>query len=296
MSEEMTIGEVLQNARLAKGYNYNQVEKSTNIRALYLAALEANEYDKLPGEVFTKGMLRTYANFLGLDGDGLVNKYKALTTGKSQKDVASKGIREVENVKMNVQLKEKRDIGAGRDRKGLGIKVSKPEVKIPWREITAGLFVMCLIVIGYALIPKAVAYFNRPKPVPQQEVQQAQPPAEVKTEAKNDTNADVKPESVQQASQASHYGQGATQTPAAAPVQPPVSNVQMPAAAPEQLPAAQAGPQVALPEKAASNAAPVPAVKVQEAAPKVPAAAQETPKVNEKASAPKVANKPIKAK
>lgn len=296
MSEEMTIGEVLQNARLAKGYNYDQVEKSTNIRALYLAALEANEYDKLPGEVFTKGMLRTYANFLGLDGDGLVNKYKALTTGKSQKDVASKGIREVENVKMNVQLKEKRDIGAGRDRKGLGIKVSKPEVKIPWREITAGLFVMCLIVIGYALIPKAVAYFNRPKPVPQQEVQQAQPPAEVKTEAKNDTKADVKPESVQQASQASHYGQEATQTPAAAPVQPPVSNVQMPAAAPEQLPAAQAGPQAAASQKAVSNAAPVPAVKVQEPAPKAPAAAQEAPKVNEKASAPKVANKPLKAK
>lgn len=285
MPEEMTIGEILQNARLAKGYNYDQVEKSTNIRHIYLAALEANEFEKLPGEVFIKGMLRTYGNHLGLDGNELVNQYKALKTGLSKKDVTSKGIREVDNVKMSVRLKEKRDIGAGRGRK-INMKVAKEEIKIPWREITAGVVVIVLIAIGYAAIPKLLAYMNRPKPATQVEVkQEAAPAPEVKKDTKvEDSRVEAKEEAYVPVTKASQAPLAPTVAPTAkAAVNQPT---QAPAVVSESAP------------KDATSVAPV--VKAANTTPKTEAKApvvkQEAPKAASKAVTPKVENKPIKAK
>lgn len=77
MDEQMTIGELLQRARLAKGLNYRDVEQQVNIRSIYLEALEAEDFSCLPSEVYLKGMLRCYGNFLGLDGSELVKQYNA---------------------------------------------------------------------------------------------------------------------------------------------------------------------------------------------------------------------------
>lgn len=77
MDEQISIGEILQRARLAKGLNYSDVENEINIRSIYLAALEAEDYAALPDEVYLKGMLRCYGNFLGLDGNELVKRYNA---------------------------------------------------------------------------------------------------------------------------------------------------------------------------------------------------------------------------
>ena len=66
------IGEILKNARLDKGLSLEQAEEATSIRKIYLAAVEAGEYAKVPGDVFTKGIIRTYGNYLGLNGPELV--------------------------------------------------------------------------------------------------------------------------------------------------------------------------------------------------------------------------------
>lgn len=70
------IGSQLKQAREAKGLSLAQAEEETKIRRKYLAALEQGLVDELPGEVYLKGFLRSYANFLGLDGAGLVEQYK----------------------------------------------------------------------------------------------------------------------------------------------------------------------------------------------------------------------------
>ncbi|MCG0237912.1 MAG: DUF4115 domain-containing protein [Firmicutes bacterium] len=72
------IGKKLREAREAQGLTLAMAEDATKIRKKYLLALEEGRESDLPGEVYTKGFLRSYANFLGLDGDALVREYKAL--------------------------------------------------------------------------------------------------------------------------------------------------------------------------------------------------------------------------
>ena len=67
MDNEKTVGAILKEARLAKGISLADAEKGTSIRSRYLQAVENDEYDKTPGEVFLKGIIRNYGNFLGLN-------------------------------------------------------------------------------------------------------------------------------------------------------------------------------------------------------------------------------------
>jgi hypothetical protein len=69
------IGSSLREKRLLLKLELVDVERETRIRSRYLAALEADEFDRLPGEAYVKAFLRTYAQFLGLDGDLFVHEY-----------------------------------------------------------------------------------------------------------------------------------------------------------------------------------------------------------------------------
>jgi len=70
------LGDVLRTAREAKGVELGRVERDTKIRARYLAALESGEYRELPGAVYTKGFLRNYGLYLGLDPEYLIDLYR----------------------------------------------------------------------------------------------------------------------------------------------------------------------------------------------------------------------------
>ena len=54
----------------------NEVEVRTKIRAKYLRALENEEWDLLPGEVYVKSFLRTYGDYLGLDTRQLIDDFR----------------------------------------------------------------------------------------------------------------------------------------------------------------------------------------------------------------------------
>jgi cytoskeleton protein RodZ len=54
----------------------NQVESDTKIRAKYLRAMENEEWSLLPGEIYSKTFLRTYADYLGLDSRELLDDYR----------------------------------------------------------------------------------------------------------------------------------------------------------------------------------------------------------------------------
>jgi len=70
------VGTILREARNRRKIELSEVEAATRIRLRYLGAIEDEEWDVLPGGVYTRGFIRTYASFLGLDGDRLVNDYR----------------------------------------------------------------------------------------------------------------------------------------------------------------------------------------------------------------------------
>ncbi len=63
-------------ARERKGVDLYRAERDTKIRAHYLAALERGDYDDLPGSVYTKGFLRNYALYLGLDPEDVLLQWR----------------------------------------------------------------------------------------------------------------------------------------------------------------------------------------------------------------------------
>jgi cytoskeletal protein RodZ len=74
------LGEVLRAAREAKGVDLTRVERETKIRERYLSALERGEYRELPGSVYTRGFLRNYGTYLGLDPEYLIDLYRLETS------------------------------------------------------------------------------------------------------------------------------------------------------------------------------------------------------------------------
>ena len=71
------IGDSLREARTRRGLSSADVQKGIRIRERYLTALEEERWELLPGEAYTKGFLRTYAEFLGLDGNLYIDEYNA---------------------------------------------------------------------------------------------------------------------------------------------------------------------------------------------------------------------------
>jgi hypothetical protein len=71
-----SIGERLREARMRQKIDVAEVEAATKIRAKYLRALENEEFGLLPGPTFAKTFLRTYAEYLGLDAQLLVEEYR----------------------------------------------------------------------------------------------------------------------------------------------------------------------------------------------------------------------------
>jgi cytoskeleton protein RodZ len=71
------IGNSLREARLRQSLDFPEIEQGTKIRAKYLRALEDEQFDVLPAQTYVKGFLRSYAEYLGLDGQLYVDEYNS---------------------------------------------------------------------------------------------------------------------------------------------------------------------------------------------------------------------------
>ena len=69
------IGNSLREARQRKELDFPELEQGTKIRAKYLRALEDENFEQLPASTYVRGFLRTYADYLGLDGQLYVDEY-----------------------------------------------------------------------------------------------------------------------------------------------------------------------------------------------------------------------------
>ncbi len=70
------IGATLKEARRRAGIDVKTAEERTKIRARYLRALEAEDWEALPGPAYVRGFLRTYGACLGIDGEALADEYR----------------------------------------------------------------------------------------------------------------------------------------------------------------------------------------------------------------------------
>jgi cytoskeleton protein RodZ len=71
------IGNSLREARLRRHIDFVDAEHGTKIRGKYLRALEDERFELLPSHTYIKGFLRSYADYLGLDGQLYVDEYNS---------------------------------------------------------------------------------------------------------------------------------------------------------------------------------------------------------------------------
>ena len=71
------IGNTLREARLRRGLDILDCEAETKIRAKYLRAMEEEQFDLMPSPTYVRGFLRTYADFLDLDGRLVLDEYES---------------------------------------------------------------------------------------------------------------------------------------------------------------------------------------------------------------------------
>ena len=71
------IGNSLREARLRQGLEFPELEQATKIRGKYLRALEEEQFEVLPAQTYVKGFLRSYADYLGLDGQLYVDEFNS---------------------------------------------------------------------------------------------------------------------------------------------------------------------------------------------------------------------------
>ena len=85
------IGASLREARMRAKLDITEVEADTKIRGKYLRALENEEWSLLPGSTFVRSFLRTYGDYLGLDGRMLVEEFKLRHEGSDPRDLPPLG-------------------------------------------------------------------------------------------------------------------------------------------------------------------------------------------------------------
>jgi len=75
------VGDLLRASRQRQGQELADVARTLRIRTVYLQAIEDSRYEDLPGTVYAIGFIRSYGDHLGLDGEQLIERFKAEGSG-----------------------------------------------------------------------------------------------------------------------------------------------------------------------------------------------------------------------
>ena len=80
-SELASFGEELRREREIRGISLKEIADATKISKRFLEAIERNDHKTLPAPVFTRGFVREYARYLGLNAEEMVNRYNFAAAG-----------------------------------------------------------------------------------------------------------------------------------------------------------------------------------------------------------------------
>jgi len=83
-----SFGENLRREREMRGVALEEISAATKISVRFLNCLEREDFEKLPGGIFTRSFIRTYARYLGLDEERVLAEYQLIAKPKSDFDLA----------------------------------------------------------------------------------------------------------------------------------------------------------------------------------------------------------------
>ena len=92
-------GSYIKHERELRGVPLEEISRITKIHIRFLEALEDNRFDELPGEVFIKGYIRSYANIIGSDVDEMLNSYEESIGNKLIEKVPNSKLKSTNTVK-----------------------------------------------------------------------------------------------------------------------------------------------------------------------------------------------------
>jgi cytoskeleton protein RodZ len=84
-----SFGENLRREREMRGVTLEEISAATKIGIRFLKSIEDEEFSKLPGGIFSRSFVRSYARYLGLDEDPLLAEYQLAAKAKGEEDVSS---------------------------------------------------------------------------------------------------------------------------------------------------------------------------------------------------------------
>jgi cytoskeletal protein RodZ len=88
-SELASFGEELRREREIRGISLKEISDATKISKRFLEAIERNDHRTLPAPVFTRGFVREYSRYLGLNAEEIVNRYNFAAAGDDRIEKSS---------------------------------------------------------------------------------------------------------------------------------------------------------------------------------------------------------------
>ena len=82
---DMGVGDILRRTREHHGQSLEDIERAIRIKAPQIEAIETGDVENLPGRVYAIGFVRSYSEYLGLDGDKMVKLFKSQSGGRATK-------------------------------------------------------------------------------------------------------------------------------------------------------------------------------------------------------------------
>lgn len=77
LSKIKNLGQLLKKRRLSLKISLQEVQKHTKISPHYIKLIESSDYDKLSDDVYSRGFIKNYAEFLGFESKPIVDMFKS---------------------------------------------------------------------------------------------------------------------------------------------------------------------------------------------------------------------------
>lgn len=85
-----TVGQILKDARVAKGLTLEQIERETKIRKRFLVGIEADDFREMPSQAYAKGFVKNYSEYLGLNSRNIMAFFRRQTQEVSKNSLLPK--------------------------------------------------------------------------------------------------------------------------------------------------------------------------------------------------------------
>ena len=151
------LGEILRAQRESLGLSIKDVEEETKIRSVYLMAMESGNDNISPGRAYFRVFLKSYADFLGLDGLEFSKRYREITEAKTGEREKAKSVEQPRTDKVAV----KEDKSASRTRRKSETKKAKRRRRSAKTMNT--IIVLAIILLAVWGIWKGLNYYRSQK-------------------------------------------------------------------------------------------------------------------------------------